>query len=755
MNATPPTAASSPGITAGDIYYVLFRHKWKILACTMAGLIAAAGLYRFNAPPAQSEAKLYIRYVISEGKAMGPVVNDQTKSPDQRGETIMESEQQILTSFDLAKQVAETVGPAKILAKAGGGKDLNRAAAVVHNGLYVTVPWGTSVIDIIFTHPDLEIVQSVLREVVDRYRKRHVEIHQSAGVLDESLAQETDTLRSQLAQTEEDLRKAISKAGVISLSDAKKTEAEQIARIRDEIRTAEADFAERSALLQAVTRQSAPAASAVPAPDTGANPAPSATPVPSAPPATPEVTAAQIDAYKVVSARVDLLRRTEQDLLTQFTENNSRVQDVRSQLGEAQGNKKKLEEENPGLLRSAPAASVSSGPSTPSFDLGVESAHLIGLQSKIKLLNAQLEAVRTEAAGLNQMEGQITELQRRRDLQDTNYRYYAARQDQARIDDALGNNGRVSGISLIQEPTPPTVDNTKTLKLVKMVAAAGLAAGIAWAFLIELYLDRTVRRPIDVERLLKLPLFLSIPNLGGSARRRLKASQKNAELKGKAGVELVPWDGAHELHPFHETLRDRLIGYFESRNLTHKPKLLAVTGLGRNSGVTTTAAGLASCLSETGEGNVLLVDMTPGHGSAQQFYRGKPVAGFEELFEVRETAQIQDKLYVVAEGSGGEKLSGILPHRFSKLVPKLKASNFDYIIFDMPPVSQISITPRLAGFMDMVLLVIESEKTDRDLVQRAADLLAQSKANIGAVLNKTKHYVPRRLHQDREFLLGS
>jgi Mrp family chromosome partitioning ATPase len=100
-------------------------------------------------------------------------------------------------------------------------------------------------------------------------------------------------------------------------------------------------------------------------------------------------------------------------------------------------------------------------------------------------------------------------------------------------------------------------------------------------------------------------------------------------------------------------------------------------------------------------------------------------------------------------------LSGVLPHRFSKLVPKLKASNFDYIIFDMPPVSQISITPRLAGFMDMVLLVIESEKTDRDLVQRAADLLAQSKANVGAVLNKTRHYVPRRLHQDREFLLGS
>ena len=52
-------------------------------------------------------------------------------------------------------------------------------------------------------------------------------------------------------------------------------------------------------------------------------------------------------------------------------------------------------------------------------------------------------------------------------------------------------------------------------------------------------------------------------------------------------------------------------------------------------------------------------------------------------------------------------------------MPKLKASDYDYIIFDMPPVNQISITPRLAGFMDMVLLVIESEKTDREVVKRA------------------------------------
>lgn len=140
--------------------------------------------------------------------------------------------------------------------------------------------------------------------------------------------------------------------------------------------------------------------------------------------------------------------------------------------------------------------------------------------------------------------------------------------------------------------------------------------------------------------------------------------------------------------------------------------------------------------------------MTKGQGSAQQFYQGKAVCGLEEVLDARDNAQIDGNLFVVGEEPGSEKLSRILPQRFNKLVPKLKASNFDYIIFDMPAVSQISITPRLAGFMDMVLLVIESEKTDREMVQRATALLAESKAHVGAVLNKTKNYVPASLHQE-------
>jgi Mrp family chromosome partitioning ATPase len=78
----------------------------------------------------------------------------------------------------------------------------------------------------------------------------------------------------------------------------------------------------------------------------------------------------------------------------------------------------------------------------------------------------------------------------------------------------------------------------------------------------------------------------------------------------------------------------------------------------------------------------------------------------------------------------------------------MRASDYDYIIFDMPPMSQISITPRLARFMDMVLLVVESEKTDRDVAKRATNVLLETKTNVGVVLNKSRDHLPRRLQQD-------
>ena len=79
---------------------------------------------------------------------------------------------------------------------------------------------------------------------------------------------------------------------------------------------------------------------------------------------------------------------------------------------------------------------------------------------------------------------------------------------------------------------------------------------------------------------------------------------------------------------------------------------------------------------------------------------------------------------------------------------QLKASDFDYIIFDMPNVSQTSVTPRLASFMDMVLLVAEAERTDAGVLQQAAKALTDTGANVATVLNRVRSHVPQRFSHE-------
>ncbi len=751
---TQDATAKSSTFELADIYYALFRHKLKIVLLTLAGLVGAAAVYKFMPAPYQSETKLFIRYVLSDSQTVGPAGGDDPKRimTDRSGETIINSELEILTSLDLAIQVAKNVGPEKILAKIDGGKDSNEAAGIIRAGLVVDVPPKSSVIRLTFRHPDPEVVQVVLRELVESYKKKHLEVHSVMGMAGDFLSQETDTLRAQLAQTTEELHRVTNKAGVISVDDAKKSYSEQMSRIKQQIFDAQAELSERTSILQVMTKQTVPAAGD------------SEKPLPPPP-------REKIELYQKISTRLELLEKRDQELSTQFTEESPRVKEVRSMIAETSEQKRNLENDFPALtrLRLAPTSS-SSGRQPGDFDPVAQSAQVGALQAKLKTLTAQYDGVRAEASKLDELEASIQELVRRKDLQEINYRYFSSSLEKSKFNEALTGGG-VSNISQLESPTPPHKDWKKTYQILGAIGGSGLALGLLWAFLIEFYFDRSLRRPADIERTLKIPLFLSVPMLNrkDTLRLNLPAPPPSALLTGSSTDSKDPVDGksgslvstqAREnspLDPFYETLRDRLISYFDSINLTHKPKLVAVTGLGQDSGVTTTAASLARSFSETGEGNVLLVDMTQGQGSAQHFHKGKSADGLEQmfLFDSKNRAQVQENLYVVSESPNNARLAKGMPQRFNQLLPKLKAADFDYIIFDMPAVSQISVTPRLVGAMDMVLMVLESEKTDAETAQRAAALLKQSNPNVGAVLNKTKSYVPSKLHQDRDFFLGT
>ena len=179
----------------GDIYYVFFRNKWKIILLSVTGILAAAAFYFLEPPPYQSQAALLIQYVPESG-IMPLMGNDQKViMPDARGADIINSEIQILTSLDIAGQAVTNIGPTGILARVGGGSNAVSAAVLVRQNLQVEpADKGSSVIMVTFKHPDAQIVQPVLQEVINDYFLRHKEIHSAGGQYDEALSREQSTL---------------------------------------------------------------------------------------------------------------------------------------------------------------------------------------------------------------------------------------------------------------------------------------------------------------------------------------------------------------------------------------------------------------------------------------------------------------------------------------------------------------------------------------------------------------------------------
>ena len=743
-------AAPGAGMSLGDVYYTIFRHKWKIVVTSLMGFLAAAAIYVDEAPLYESQAELLIKYVPESTQVGLGGDNQRVIVPDSDGGDVINSEIRILTSLDVAEGAASNVGPANVLAKLGGNVSTARAAGFIRGNLLAESADGrSSVIVVTLKHPDPQIVQPLLQAVINSYLQKHYEIHSAGGQNEDALTMEQSTLSVQLNATEQQLADLKNKYNIISLDDSQKDLAAQLATVHAEILDAQAELSGDEAAMKQ-TGSARP-----PEPQTS-NP-------------TPVIPQEKLDAYAYACASLDTFRKQEQVYLEQgYTRSNIMLQAVEEEVASNEKEKAALERQYPEIAGVAPI--VASGGSTPVSEANgqVGIFQIAALNAKIRAWQAQLTALETEATNLNNLAPTITQLQQTEAIQEANYQHLSLSLEQSHISDAL-DTGKTPNIRSVQAPSPPLRDWKKTHKMMGMAIFGGIAGGIGWAFLIELVLDHSVRRPVEVERKLKLPLFLSIPDVkrngyarlaGTTGQRRLVFNGGGAAPDGDSGAgvngggQIVSLEQNGSLQPFHRALRDRLILYFEVKNFTHKPKLVGVTGANHGAGVSSVASGLAASLSEIGDGNVLLVDMNLENGAAQRFYKGKACCGLDTVLasETKNDALMQENLYVVSGNAVQDGLSQALPKRFTTLVPKLKASEYDYIIFDMPVVSPSSVTSHMARFMDVTLLVVESEKTGREIVEQASAWLTDVGATVGVVLNKTHQYVPKQLHQ--EFLNG-
>ncbi len=800
----PAVSEEKPGIKIGDITYTLFRHRWKILVPGVLGLIAAAGYYLVSGPAGfEARAKLLVHYVLDRSAV------DQTENRldtiGRTAEPVMDAEMQILMSSDIARNVVELIGAERILPNYDASSEAsNDVVASVEGPPSAQIPGAdgelevsdigngakplsdlttpdekidisatrkilrmmtvnsqkySNVIAVTYRDQDPKLAADILREVLRQYQFKHLQVHRPTSAAS-FIAKEKETALAEWRNAQRDEQRQQKAARIIWPNGTMASIEAELSVVSSALANSETEYAELQARIDSMGGTKASLTAAAEGAREGA---------------VAEPDDSTIREYRMLQTMLAQLNARQAQLLIDMTPQSSLVIANEQKIADTERRRGSLEKKFPGLVAYS-GSTLASGESTGSDPANIMASlktQLAATGARRDSLTQQLVDLNRRANELAEVLTEVAELNVRRKLKEETYQFYEKSYSQIQVDEKRLDPSRMPNISVIEEPV---VGGAKTdmlrLQILGGLAGGGWALGIAIAFLLDMVLDRSIKRPREIDGRLGLPLMMSIPrSVGKKAKSKPKllrsaAEEPNSELM--IPTPTAPWEDRHFIRPYAEAIRDRLEYYFELKRMTHNPKLIGVTALDSGAGASTIAAGLATAFSDTGDGKVLLMDLNPERTGVHPFFEGKPVCSITEALEsgrdVNARFKAADKDLFLAtvsgnlnternrngetgmiDGEGNQVPSRFIPKQIYDLLPQLKISDFDYVIFELPPLGETSPTVAMAGFMDKMLVVAEAEKTNGAELKRQLTDLERNGADVSCLLNKVDDSVPKWL----------
>ena len=181
-----------------------------------------------------------------------------------------------------------------------------------------------------------------------------------------------------------------------------------------------------------------------------------------------------------------------------------------------------------------------------------------------------------------------------------------------------------------------------------------------------------------------------------------------------------------------------------------KYKVIVVSSAEPGEGKSTTSGNLALALAQGGN-KVLLMDCDMRKPSIHKSFKISNIAGLSDLLlNINTTEEVMNKfndnLTIIPSGSIPPNPSEMLDSKSMELFLQEMRGKFDYIIIDTPPLQAVTDAQILSAKVDGTLLVVKADKTKRDSVKNAVNLIKTVNGTvIGTVLNsvdksKNKYY---------------
>lgn len=292
----------------------------------------------------------------------------------------------------------------------------------------------------------------------------------------------------------------------------------------------------------------------------------------------------------------------------------------------------------------------------------------------------------------------------------------------------------------------------KPLKVALMGIVAGGMLGMGLIFLI-MQMDRSVKTVEEAETLFRLSVLSAIPRYLGDAGGKVVSAgffhRMGNALRRRGQPTEAGADPALSRSPM---ITDRYSSVAEafrtlraSIHISHSPahcSMILITSAMPGEGKSFCVLNLGVAAAHSGQ-RTLLVDANLRNPSLehrifdQQRRSGLAdyLTGRTEFFNVIQATSIAN-LDVVTAGTPhalpGEILAGARFHDFLKEAQP----NYDRIIFDTAPIIPVSDTLSIARYFEVMCLVLQANKTPRDVVSRAMDVLGRAGAKpFGLVMN--------------------
>jgi capsular exopolysaccharide synthesis family protein len=358
-------------------------------------------------------------------------------------------------------------------------------------------------------------------------------------------------------------------------------------------------------------------------------------------------------------------------------------------------------------------------------------------------LKAAVERAKAETAEQNKTSTNFNILKQEVETASGMYRGFLEKVSEARVRLAeQHNNMRV--VAPAQEPGAPV--SPQRLAVILAVLAFSLAVGIGLAFVMEA-LDTSVRTVDDVDRFLGLPTLGVIPafvdraNGSGGVLARALPRNRSSEAEGD-GARLLPAyaPALDNFSPASEAYRSLRTSVLLTASET-PPKTLLITSGQPGEGKTTTALNTAISLAQLGR-TVLVIDadlrkpmIHKSFGVNRKNGLSTYLTSGADYHELIRGARIKN-LFLLPAGPVPPNPSELVSSERMETLLASVSAEYDFIVIDSPPLACATDSVVMSVLVDGVILVVQSGKSPRQIVQHARKELASVGARLfGVVLN--------------------